>query len=334
MRLLLVAACVVVSLLVSSCLVHELPATSDDPASPIRISTRNSSCAIRAAGEVWCWAPTVTPTRVPGIDDAIEVSMMADGLCVLRRSGVVACGAPGSLTPIAGLSPVRISAGTFRVCAVDALGHVACWGQRFGSADVDATPVVVAGLDGVVEVAVGWSSACARRTGGDVVCWGEGAEGQLGDGRMASSDVPVTATGVTDALQIAVGSSHACARVRGGRVLCWGQHPSDGVENRIDPVPTEVPGLGAAHDVSAGYYLTCALLAGGDAWCWGLGTYGQLLDGTLADRDVAPHATGFVGITATSPGHVYSCVEDDAGVVSCAGYGYPTAEPVVVEGLP
>jgi alpha-tubulin suppressor-like RCC1 family protein len=115
---------------------------------------------------------------------------------------------------------VQISAGADHSVGLLSDGTVRTWGQN-GSGELgDGTtldrsaPVVVSGLDDVVEVlATGGlpgSHNLARRADGTLKAWGYNAWGQLGDGTMITRTVPVDVVGVTGASAIA-GSRHSVA---------------------------------------------------------------------------------------------------------------------------
>jgi alpha-tubulin suppressor-like RCC1 family protein len=95
-----------------------------------------------------------------------------------------------------GLAGVQqLVAGDSHICALMAAGTVACWGYNgMGElgigADVVAstTPVTVPDLTGVIEVAAGGQSTCARRSDGEVFCWGSNIPG---DGSKVGSPVPI-----------------------------------------------------------------------------------------------------------------------------------------------
>jgi alpha-tubulin suppressor-like RCC1 family protein len=139
-----------------------------------------------------------TPRTVPGIGDALEVSIFDGHACVLRVGG-----------------------------------KVSCWGNnRYGELGVPASsgpltsPVEVPGLGAAAKaVAVGNGYTCALLEGGTVKCWGTHANGQLGTGLAPSTATPATGLviGITDATAISAGQTAACAALEGGYVQCWGE---------------------------------------------------------------------------------------------------------------
>lgn len=139
-----------------------------------------------------------TPRTVPGITDALEVSLFASHACVLR-----------------------------------AFGKVSCWGSnRYGELGVPASsspltsPVEVPDLGAPAKaVAVGDGFTCALLEGGTVKCWGNHANGQLGMGLAPGTATPATGRvmGITNATAISAGKTAACAALEGGYVQCWGE---------------------------------------------------------------------------------------------------------------
>ena len=103
---------------------------------------------------------------------------------------------------------------------------------------VDDTPVAVAGLTDVVQLASSEYAprTCARRANGHVACWG-----QRFGAREAIDATPVEVAGITDAIDVAVAVHDACARLRDKRVVCWGAR--DTSDRVLWKKPTVVPEL-------------------------------------------------------------------------------------------
>ncbi len=139
-----------------------------------------------------------TPRTVPGITDAVEVSLFAGHACVLRG-----------------------------------FGKVSCWGSnRYGELGVPASsgpqtsPVEVPDLGAPAKaVAVGDGYSCALLVNGTVKCWGNHANGQLGMGLAPGTATPATGLvlGISNATAISAGKTAACAALEGGYVQCWGE---------------------------------------------------------------------------------------------------------------
>jgi alpha-tubulin suppressor-like RCC1 family protein len=241
---------------------------------------------------------------------------------------------------------------------VTAAGAVKCWGENGRGQLGDGTmasrdePVAVSRLSGITRVAAGLSFTCAVSTTGALSCWGANDSGQLGDGTTTDRATPVPvsglASGVTD---VAAGYAHACAVTSAGGVKCWGDNTfgelGDGT-TAAHSAPADVTGLtsGAVAVASGGYY-SCALTSAGGVKCWGDNTFGQLGDGTSADRDAAADVTGLTsGVVAIGAGKAgHTCAALASGGLKCWGnneYGQlgenrscptPCVTPVDAQGL-
>lgn len=268
------------------------------------------SCAIDFAGQVWCWgelrlgadvfAPRdhLLPTRIDGVERAIE---LADGLratCAIREDATVHC---WGLTPTDGppldrptplTSPAGIreaSLGAFHWCALDDEGSVWCWGENDsgrlgdGSSDASVRPVAVLAVGGATEVSAGGTLSCAR-AGTEVYCWGLFGDEELG----CLSRAHQTATRIAPlgaVAQVSAGGAHACAVAHSGEVFCWGAGGRGQLGMALSACalvlsptsdrPLRVP-VAAATKVSSGAAFSCALLETGEVACWGDNHYGQL----------------------------------------------------------
>ncbi|MFO0603384.1 MAG: hypothetical protein U0324_09435 [Polyangiales bacterium] len=102
------------------------------------------------------------------------------------------------LTPLSDV--VQVETGTEFACALKGDGTVWCWGRNdFGSVGVPSnssaalnvtSPVQVAGLADVTQLALGARHACALKGDGTVWCWGRNHAGQLGDGTARNRFAP------------------------------------------------------------------------------------------------------------------------------------------------
>ena len=270
------------------------------------------TCAVTSAGGVKCWG-----------DNAY--GQLGDGTTADRRSPV------GVLS----LASVRaIAAGKALGCALTTAGGVKCWGyNRYGELG-DGTktdhhaPVDVSGLrSGVTAIAVGYLHACALTSAGRVKCWGYNRYGQLGDGTTIDRRMPVDVSGLAAGVTaITAGGGHTCALTSTGGVKCWGSNYlgelGDGTTTRR-LTPSAVSGLasGVAAIAAGGEAHGCALTTAGGVKCWGYNGYGQLGDGTTADRrspvDVSGLEGGVEAIAAGGYGH--TCALTTAGEVKCWG---------------
>lgn len=177
-------------------------------------------------------------------------------------------------------------------CARLVDGRAQCWGDDSSGqlgvnlpTNLSATPLVVAGVTGAVEVALGISHGCYRRLDGTVYCWGRGSNGQLGDGSSGGGVIRLT-PGPTAAMppaeELAAGGDHTCARTTSGDVYCWGfnfggECGQDGFAMPVVSRPALVAGVSGALELAAGDAFTCARVAAGIV-CWGDNPSGQLGD--------------------------------------------------------
>jgi len=135
---------------------------------------------------------------IGGVADARALSVSTDLACALTAAGKAQCWAlvgKMRLRVFDVLFPEAakaISTGGDDVCAVLASGAIACAVAGPSSGRVDQEAKLIAGIAGATEVAVGYSSACAR-TPGALWCWGSDEHGQLGagDSKPPSPSTPV-----------------------------------------------------------------------------------------------------------------------------------------------
>lgn len=185
------------------------------------------TCARLADGGVSCWGsnvsgalgrgtigdppdPTpgeaVTPMRVPGIDDAIQIRAAGPGVCVLRSGGTMACWgadiggtlgtrelmscgsfgcAPSPVAVQAVRDVVDFSMALTRTCATTSDGRVWCWGgEGFAESLPDVGPIPRGPVSGIAYpsvLAAGQDGHCAVAAG-DVLCWGDAGRSIVGQG--------------------------------------------------------------------------------------------------------------------------------------------------------
>lgn len=243
----------------------------------------------------------------------------------------------------------QITFGGRSVCRLGDDGALSCWGDnRFGQLGDGTTrhrrePVVVSGLDDVVEVAIR-DHACARQRDGSLWCWGRNDRGQVGDGTRRTRREPVRVA--TDVASFAIGHAHTCAVVTDGSVRCWGANARGelGVGSRGPghEQPHPVTGLGEAVarlGSSATARHTCALEVDGSVQCWGANEAGQLGDGSRRSRTapvpVEVDAAGepFGGVTNVCTARRYTCARKIDGTLWCWGEDFSRRPQQVAEGV-
>jgi alpha-tubulin suppressor-like RCC1 family protein len=229
------------------------------------VSGEVHSCALDAAGSVWCWredaidpredgAPysVAEPARVGDLPAVVELWAGGRTTCARQASGAVWCWGDGERpAPVPGLDAVALGNGSNRACAVARGGDIACW-----SGDgMERAP----GLSGATQVAAGTAHTCARSASGEITCVGENDHGQLG--RHLER---------VRAEHLCAGYHHSCA-LAGGRVFCWGG-ATEGQLGRPGgdaAAPVRITQIEGARSLACGEFHACALNGDGLVWCWG-----------------------------------------------------------------
>ena len=242
----------------------------------------------------------------------------------------------------------QVSAGDEFNCALASTGAAYCWGsnadgQLGDGATIRSTVPIAVRTSGVLhgltltQVSAAGETACALASTGAAYCWGDNADGQLGDGSLASTSVPVavSTSGVLNGktlTQIAVGSDHACALTSTGTAYCWGSDATGGLGNAATtsssvPVAVSTSGVLASKtlvQITAASGDTCALDSNGAAYCWGDNADGQLGDATTVNTDV-PVTVSITGVLAAktltqiSASDDHTCALDSTGAAYCWG---------------
>jgi alpha-tubulin suppressor-like RCC1 family protein len=282
---------------------------------------RGHTCALSAAGSVYCWGRNeegqlgdgttrdrFRPAQVNSLDErAVSISSGQWHTCALTYTGRVKCwgrnkeGQLGDGTRERRRMPVEVrslSAGVVGIatgigmtCALTTIGKVKCWGGGFlGNGMYESlVPVDVMGLGyGVIAVAAGTNAGhtCAVTREGGVKCWGANYYGQLGDNSEIDRLFPVDVVGLSrGVLSVAPSDSFTCALTKVGGVKCWGDNYygklGDGTYRRR-LTPVDVIGLDkGVSAIAAGRFHNCAISTDQQAVCWGLNDFGQIGDGTL-----------------------------------------------------
>lgn len=242
------------------------------------------TCAIEAAGTLRCWGansqgqlgrtgagPFNLPQPVTSGFTYTDVSTGTFFTCAVRTTGAAYCwgdnafGQLGDSTKVDKNSPTavkggllfsQIAVGQVHACGLTTGGLVYCWGdntsgrigQDPGLVSDTTTPIQVAGLSGIVQLAAGEAHTCARDPSNSVFCWGLNQVGQLGDGNSGSgvfsfTPVAVVLPGGAGFTSITAGSQSTCGVTATNTLYCWGEGSlgqlGDGT-GLDQPLPTQV----------------------------------------------------------------------------------------------
>lgn len=212
------------------------------------------TCVLSTLGEVWCvggFTFGTTPRRLqvsPGqpLNGVVSISAGGGHGCALTVAAQVYCfgsdttGATGPGTQTGDVKLVEavtgattVAAGGAHSCALMPAATVMCWGEngtgQLGTGQVSATPsptpVAVAGLSTVVDLAAGTGNGitCGVRADTTLWCWGTNSSGELGNGATSAfSATPTQVVGLSDVRAASAGFAHTCALLGSGAVRCWG----------------------------------------------------------------------------------------------------------------
>ena len=136
-----------------------------------------------AGGELGIYPkPSITPVRVTGLTDIIQIEAGRKHAVALRKDGsvwawgtrddgAIGDGKPATLRPLRAIGPTRVE-----------------------------------GLEGVTRIAVGRSRNLALKADGHVMAWGANSQGELGIGTRLTQWTPAQIVGLDRVVEIAAGS--------------------------------------------------------------------------------------------------------------------------------
>lgn len=256
----------------------------------------------------------------------------------------------------------KVVVGVGYACALTSTGTVRCWGQsstsatggtvhHFGSASLEDNipePVEVAGLTGVVDITVKYSTVCVLTNTKKVKCWGRNDTGQVGNGTdTLSIDTPYELP-LSNVKKVGVGYDHGCALLEDGTVKCWGTNGDNQLEDipvtlQADRwAPLTVPYVTGATDLFVSSRATCVLI-GGQTRCWGAGFpyLGATMSSDPPPRLLdAPNVTGLVLSSFVACGIIGGTAKcwgdpNNGNLGTGADFGDPDVTvPADVRGLP
>ena len=238
--------------------------------------------AIRVDGTLWAWGGNGS-------------GQLGDGTNIHRYSPVkVANGSKGW---------AAVSAGDYHTVGLKTDGTIWAWGRNNygqlgdGTTVNKSTPVQVGTAKDWTAVSAGEYHTVALKANGSLWAWGNNEYGQLGNGTLENKNAPFQVTDVTDWAAVSAGDSHNVALGKDGSLWAWGDNwygqIGDGTngdstgtnKGRRYPTPVRVGSSRAWAELSAGGNHTIATRTDGSLWAWGRNEYGQLGDGTYADKN-------------------------------------------------
>jgi alpha-tubulin suppressor-like RCC1 family protein len=226
---------------------------------------------------------------------------------------------------------VHLTAGETKVCAVDSLSALRCWGENafYSLADSSvpfrATPAQLP-VGRVRHVAAGSRFTCATDAEGHASCWGTDLNGQLGDGgdTVEQRLEPKRVASELAFDTIVAGRIHVCGLAADGAAWCWGGAglAGDGSrEKRLEPA--RVSGGHLFRSLTAASGVTCGIAKDAAAWCWGLGSDGQLGNGAGIPNDFVPvPVAGGHKFRQLAAGYHRVCGLDVDGLAWCWGSNF------------
>lgn len=128
-------------------------------------------CAV-ASGSVYCWgllgepygggATWVSPTKIEGVSDAVEVRVVESQACARTQAGAILCwNKEGKPSPVEVGKAVQLGGGFRHHCARTEAGAIHCWGDNLnGQLGESSSSKPVPGLGKVTSLVVGSSSTC------------------------------------------------------------------------------------------------------------------------------------------------------------------------------
>ena len=226
-----------------------------------------------------------------------------------------------------------VSAGNRHTAAIRRDGSLWAWGYngdgRLGDGTETATwmgayndrgsPVRIGTATNWRSVSAGGSHTMAIRTDGTLWAWGGNNRGKLGDGTETNRNIPTRIGNATNWATVSAGYSHTVALRTDGTLWAWGDgfwgQLGDGTNSWSNNTPTQIGNATNWVYVSAGSRHTVAIRRDGTLWAWGHNSFGQLGDGTTADRNTPVQVGEFTNWVSVSAGTNHTMAIREGGTL-------------------
>ncbi|MGN0106776.1 MAG: RCC1-like domain-containing protein, partial [Hominilimicola sp.] len=287
---------------------------------PMIVSGRNHTLALKRDGTVWAWGDNTSGQLGDGTNGTVNVDKM-----VPRQVRIAESSSNASVLS----NIIQISAVENSSAAVDSAGNVYVWGDntnnRLGLGSSVKSVNVPTKMDtkgiAINYIQIGENHSVARSRAGRVYTWGNNTYGQLGyrksdkdetynDNTFNTVSYLVDSNGIgRNLLSVAVGDTHTLGIITAsgntsGTVYAWGNNSSGQLGNTsvtktTTPVAVKLAN-GSTIDNAIKVYAydnySMALTKDGNVYVWGDNTYGQLgtgsKGGTLKNAALLKGTTG------------------------------------------
>ncbi len=311
------------------------------------------SCAINAAGKLFCWGynefgqvgigtntDVLTPTQIGTDSDWSLVKLGAAHSCAIKTSGQLYCwgyngdGEVGDGSSTDRSAPVLIGSdfkemalGDLHTCALKSSGTRSCWGDnsfgKMGKGDYNPTLVPTdSGTPNVWQmISAGSEHTCGLRTNGQIFCWGSNSAGQLGQGNTTNSSSELQVGSASNWVAIEAGANFSCAIDSAGSLYCWGDNILAQMQtgDRINALsPTKISG-DDWESISSGFAHSCGVKTTGQIQCHGANGSGQLGSDTNQSKNSATLISSAGTWSEVGAGGLHSC-GTKSGYLNCWGF--------------
>lgn len=258
--------------------------------------------ALDSDGQVWVWGENYRGQT--GLGRSSHGSALPVRLSMVSEITAVAAGENFSL-------------------AVADDGTVWAWGDNSNgqlglgeSVGIAFEPVQISGLEDVVAVFTGSTSAFALHSDDTLSVWGSNDQGQLGLGDTVNRFIPEPHPIWTSVRAVAAGEEFTLVLQSDGtlRGAGSGVYLGGGLSG-IQPIPVDIPGLFDVVNVAAGESHALAVLSDGSVFAWGDNSHNQVGESATARVDFAEVAPGLADVVFVAAGDHHSVAVLASGAV-------------------